>query len=88
MNNQSFETAFDRLEAILKVLNEGQIGLDDSLKLFEEADSLINNCSTKLSDAEQKVEKLIKNRNNELQLDENKEPQREAFSSETSSVLR
>lgn len=63
--NITFEKAFERLEAILEKLNSGKASLDDSLKLYEEADSLITFCSKKLIDAEKKIEVLIKNRNNE-----------------------
>ena len=84
--NKSFEQAFERLEEILKKLNEDQISLDDSLKLFEEADSLINTCSDKLSTAEQKIEKLIKNRKNELELD-NEKPLKEEFAHDSSSTI-
>jgi len=61
----SFEKAFERLEAILEKLNSGKASLDDSLKLYEEADTLITLCSKKLIDAEKKIEMLIKNRNGE-----------------------
>lgn len=86
-NSQSFERAFERLEEILKQLNDGKVNLDDSLKLFEEADSLINSCSQKLSHAEQKIEKLIKNRNNELVLDKNLQPSLEPFNSDSSNIF-
>lgn len=62
----SFEAAFARLEEILEKMNSGSITLDESLKLYEEADSLIHLCSKKLNDAERKIEVLIKNRNGEL----------------------
>jgi exodeoxyribonuclease VII small subunit len=84
---QSFEKAFERLEDILKGLNEGQTTLDDSLKLFEEADVLINNCSSKLSNAEQKIEKLIKGRNSELVLDEKQNPLKEPFVHDSENIL-
>ena len=84
---QSFEASFERLDGILKLLNEGKVSLDDSLKLFEEADSLISRCSTKLSSAEQKIETLIKNRNNELSLDEVGSPVKEAFNHNSSNIL-
>lgn len=84
---QSFEKAFERLDLILKQLNEGKISLDESLKLFEEADGLITKCATKLSSAEQKIEKLIKNRNNELLLDESSSPMKEPFHHDQSNVL-
>lgn len=83
----SFEKAFQRLEEILKSLNEGKVSLDESLKLFEEADGLINNCVKKLSSAEQKIEKLIKNRNNELVLDEHNFPLKEPLSINSENIL-
>lgn len=84
---QSFEKAFERLDHILKQLNEGKVSLDESLKLFEEADGLINRCASKLSNAEQKIEKLIKNRNNELIIDESSNPVKEPFHHDSSNIL-
>jgi exodeoxyribonuclease VII small subunit len=84
---KSFEKAFERLEEILSLLNEGKITLNDSLKLFEEADSLITNCHSNLSNAEQKIEKLIKNRNDLLELDENSEPKKENFTTVVEGIL-
>ncbi len=63
-----FEAAFARLEAILEKMNSGTISLDESLKLYEEADALINICSKRLNDAERKIEVLIKNRSGDLAL--------------------
>ena len=68
--DHTFESAFERLEQILEKMNTGKTPLDESLKLFEEADQLIRLCSQRLTSAEQKVETLIKNRTNELVLDE------------------
>ena len=78
MEETTFEKAFDRLEKILHQMNEGKISLDESIKLFEEADSLIVNCTTKLNTAEQKIETLVKKRNNEIDLVEDK-PKLENF---------
>ncbi len=50
------------LKLILEKMNSSTVSLDDSLKLFEEADKLINSCSKKLTEAERKIEVLIKNR--------------------------
>ena len=47
-------------------MNSGTVSLDESLKLYEEADKLINTCSKRLNEAERKIETLIKNRNGEL----------------------
>ena len=84
--NKSFEDSFDRLEDILKQLNDGKISLDESLKVFEEADKLISDCNSKLNFAEQKVEKLIKNRNGELELNENNTPKKESFTSPSNTL--
>lgn len=61
-----FEDAFKRLEVILQKMNEDSIALDESLKLYEEADKLIRSCSEHLTAAEQKIETLIKGQNGEV----------------------
>jgi len=73
--DHSFESAFERLEQILDIMNKGNSTLEDSLKLFEEADGLIRLCSKWLNSAEQKVAILIKNRGIEVSLDEEGKPQ-------------
>jgi exodeoxyribonuclease VII small subunit len=77
--NISFEKAFERLEEILQLMNSGKISLDDSLKLFQEADEMILKCGKYLNNAEQKIEILLKNREGELLLDEKQKPQVEEF---------
>jgi len=62
----SFEQAFERLEKILSDMNEGKLPLEKSLKLYEEADSLMKQCNNTLNSAEQKIEKLIKGRDGSL----------------------
>lgn len=70
----SFEAALARLEEILERLNTGAISLEDSLKLYEEADRLISTCTKRLNDAERKIEILVKNRNGELVLGNDERP--------------
>ncbi len=70
----SFEEAFARLEAILDRLNRGTISLDESLKLYEEANQLIATCHKRLNEAERKIEILDKNRTGELILGNDKKP--------------
>lgn len=65
----SFEQAFERLEKILEAMNGGKTPLEESLKLFEEAEKLMRTCQTRLSSAEQKVEQLIKSRTGEVAVD-------------------
>ncbi len=62
----SYEKAFERLEKILEMMNSGKVPLEESLKLFEEAEHLIRSCTTSLNTAEKTIEKLIKARNNEF----------------------
>lgn len=69
-----FEQSFTRLEQILEKMNSGATTLDESLKLFEEADQLIVGCSKRLNDAERRVETLIKNRSGELVIDAEGQP--------------
>ena len=71
---QTFESSFARLEEILERMNSGTISLDESLKLYEEADALIVMCSKRLTDAERKIEILIKNRGGDLTLSADQKP--------------
>lgn len=75
----TFESAFQRLECILEKMNSNQTTLDESLALFEEAETLISFCNKRLTEAEQKVEKLVKNRSGELVLGKNGQPTNELF---------
>lgn len=70
----SFEKALLRLEEILEKMNSGSVGLDESLVLFEEADQLIGRCNRRLSEAESRIQVLIKNRNGELALGQDEKP--------------
>lgn len=75
----TFESAFARLEEILEKLNTGTVSLDDSLKLYEEADQLIGKCNKRLTDAEKKIEILLKNRNGELLIGNDEKPVMQDF---------
>ena len=48
-----------RLETIVSTLERGKVGLDESMKLYEEAISLARDCNKALETAEQKV-KMVK----------------------------
>lgn len=78
-NTKTFEEAYERLEQILEKMNEQQVPLDDALKLYEEADQLITSCQKKLAEAEQKIVILQKNREKQLELNEEGKPKEEAF---------
>ncbi len=66
----SFEQSYARLEKILERLNGDEVALEESLKLYEEADALTRACSLKLTQAEQKIQTLIKNRDGSLSLNQ------------------
>lgn len=78
---KSFESSLARLEEILEKMNSDTIALDESVALYEEADTLINSCSSMLNEAEQKVEVLMKDRQGKLLLSEENKPQLQEFSS-------
>ena len=66
MAEQKFEDAFQKLEAIVKKLEEWNLSLEESLKAFEEGVRLSRFCSKKLDEAEKKVEILLKDSNGRL----------------------
>lgn len=74
-----FEKAFSRLEEILATMNEGQAGLDDALKLYEEADKLISACTNRLNEAENRIESLIKQRTGVIATDDTGTPMVQPF---------
>lgn len=74
-----FEEAYARLEEILEKMNSGKVPLDESLKMYEEADRLIASCSKRLNEAEKKIEILIKSRSGELVIDDEGVPIAEDF---------
>ena len=75
----NYEQAYERLEKILEKMHSSQVSLDAALHLYEEADALIATCQKKLSEAEHKIEILLKNREGNLIVDENNAPRKEPF---------
>ncbi len=82
-----FEQAYERLEKILERISSESILLEEALQLYEEADELIQTCQRQLTAAEQKIEILLKNRENTLSLDDAGRPQVEAFTPLKQSTL-
>ena len=56
----SFEDSMKRLDEIVKGLERGDVGLNDSMALFEEGTALIRRCTAMLDQAEQQVIRLKK----------------------------
>jgi len=63
---QKFEEALQKLEAIVKRLEDGNLSLEESLKAFEEGIRLSRFCSKKLDEAEKKVEILLRDNSGRL----------------------
>ena len=49
----------DKLEKLVEKMEEGDLTLEESLKIFEEGVKLTRECQQALADAEQKVKLLI-----------------------------
>ena len=62
MAEKKFETSLKRLEEIVAELESGELGLEQSLKLFEEGVKLARICNARLEEAERKVEVLLKDK--------------------------
>lgn len=68
--NITYETAIKRLEEIVTSLESGELPLDKSLKLYEEATELSAFCKKYLDDAEGKLTILSKSEIAEVDEDE------------------
>ena len=62
MAEKKFDEMMQRLEGIVEDLESGDLSLEASLKIFEEGMKLVNVCSKRLEEAEQKVILLVKER--------------------------
>lgn len=58
--SKSFEQSIERLDAIVKSLEQGNVPLEQALKLFQEGTGLVRSCDEMLSKAELEVVKLMK----------------------------
>lgn len=57
---KSFEESLKELETIVKELENGSAELDTAIKKYSEAMTLASNCSKKLKDATETVNKILK----------------------------
>ena len=58
--SKTFEESMQRLEAIVHQLEQGNVPLEDSLKLFQEGTALVQSCTKLLDSAELEIVKLTK----------------------------
>ena len=64
---QTYQEAITRIQEIVRLLETGDIEVDELTKLIEEATSLIQFCSTRLASIDKEVSQLLQ------QLDESSE---------------
>lgn len=55
----SFEEAIARLEEVAQTLSSQKINLDQMIELYEEGNALKEHCSSRLSEAKMKIDKII-----------------------------
>lgn len=58
--NMTFEESLQRLEEIVRQMEQGNVSLQESLNLFEEGSKLARQCGSLLDEAELKVVRLMK----------------------------
>ena len=66
-NTETFETALKKLEETVEKLEEGKIPLNDALKTFESGVYWSRECKKFLDNADQRIEKILKNDNGEYE---------------------
>jgi exodeoxyribonuclease VII small subunit len=59
MPEQTFEGSLKRLEEIVSQLEGNKLALDQSLAIFEEGVNLVRFCTSRLDDAERRIEMLL-----------------------------
>ena len=56
----SFESALERLEALVERLERGDLALEEALAAFEEGVGLARRCAAQLGDAERRIDVLLR----------------------------
>lgn len=65
---QTFESSLGELERIVRKLEDGEMSLEESLKLFEDGVKLSRECQERLDQAERRIEVLLKDADGNLAL--------------------
>jgi len=63
---KSFETSLSELEQIVEKLESGDLPLEESLELFEKGIKLSRECRARLTNAERRIEILVKDASGEI----------------------
>ncbi len=66
VEEMTFEEAITRLEELVKKLEAGNLDLDHSLEIYEQAVGLRTRCREILEDSERKVQKLMASANGNI----------------------
>ncbi len=61
-----FEDSLQKLEKIVQKLEQGELTLEDSVRLFEEGMQLSHSCRQELDAAEGRIQQLVARRDEEL----------------------
>ena len=56
----NFEKSLERLEQLVEQMESGELSLEEMIGHFEEGSKLVQTCTRKLDEVEQKIEKLVK----------------------------
>ncbi len=62
----TFETALEKLEAIVESMESGDVALAELLAKFQEGNELLKVCEARLKSAELRIEQLKKERDGEV----------------------
>lgn len=57
----SFESALAELETIVREMEAGKTGLEDSIKAYERGVALKNHCTARLHDAQMRIAQITQN---------------------------
>ena len=55
-----FEPALEELEALVRKMEEGEMGLDAMVDAFERGQKLVRHCTAKLNEVERRIELLVR----------------------------
>jgi len=70
----TFEAALKQLEEIVQRLEQGELPLEESLRLYEEGIRLSRLCQGRLEEAEGRIAVLVKDARGEASLDRDGQP--------------
>lgn len=57
--NKTFEESMQRMEQIVRAMEQGDVPLEESLKLFQEGTQLVRSCNQLLDEAQLQVTKIM-----------------------------